>query len=214
MVLRLQTRKSRSPPGGRGPPPSPGWPPAPPDPIRGSKSGDGSSPRGWIKSRDGASPRQGCAAEPRPTARGPARRKQHRRPGSGPRRRLIATDPARPRAPIRKPHPAPPRGRLSAGWSSPVARQAHNLKVVGSNPTPATNFMNQIRDLEKHTDCCARCSFFMSGLCPKNALRQRSPPTGASHRKLYPAGNYGSQGWHGSAPGRLSGEYRRGRTIG
>ena len=27
-----------------------------------------------------------------------------------------------------------------AGWSSPVARQAHNLKVVGSNPTPATNY--------------------------------------------------------------------------
>ena len=25
-----------------------------------------------------------------------------------------------------------------AGWSSLVARQAHNLKVVGSNPTPAT----------------------------------------------------------------------------
>ena len=29
---------------------------------------------------------------------------------------------------------------LDAGWSSPVARQAHNLKVVGSNPTPATTF--------------------------------------------------------------------------
>ena len=28
--------------------------------------------------------------------------------------------------------------RFDAGWSSPVARQAHNLKVVGSNPTPAT----------------------------------------------------------------------------
>src|ERR1044071_7091483 len=27
-----------------------------------------------------------------------------------------------------------------AGWSSPVARQAHNLKVPGSNPGPATNF--------------------------------------------------------------------------
>jgi hypothetical protein len=27
-----------------------------------------------------------------------------------------------------------------AGWSSQAARQAHNLKVVGSNPTPATNF--------------------------------------------------------------------------
>ena len=26
----------------------------------------------------------------------------------------------------------------NAGWSSPVARQAHNLKVAGSNPAPAT----------------------------------------------------------------------------
>ena len=30
---------------------------------------------------------------------------------------------------------------LIAGWSSPVARQAHNLKVVGSNPAPATNLI-------------------------------------------------------------------------
>ena len=29
-----------------------------------------------------------------------------------------------------------------AGWSSPVARQAHNLKVTGSNPVPATNSYN------------------------------------------------------------------------
>ena len=29
---------------------------------------------------------------------------------------------------------------FGAGWSSPVARQAHNLKVVGSNPTPATKY--------------------------------------------------------------------------
>ena len=28
--------------------------------------------------------------------------------------------------------------QFNAGWSSLVARQAHNLKVVGSNPTPAT----------------------------------------------------------------------------
>ena len=28
---------------------------------------------------------------------------------------------------------------LAAGWSSPVARQAHNLKAAGSNPAPATN---------------------------------------------------------------------------
>jgi hypothetical protein len=30
---------------------------------------------------------------------------------------------------------------IGAGWSSPVARQAHNLKVVGSNPTPATKLL-------------------------------------------------------------------------
>ena len=30
-----------------------------------------------------------------------------------------------------------------AGWSSLVARRAHNPKVVGSNPAPATNFKCQ-----------------------------------------------------------------------
>ena len=30
--------------------------------------------------------------------------------------------------------------RVDAGWSSPVARQAHNLKVVSSNLAPATKF--------------------------------------------------------------------------
>src|SRR3954453_6060452 len=30
----------------------------------------------------------------------------------------------------------------NAGWSSPVARQAHNLKVTGSNPVPATTDNN------------------------------------------------------------------------
>ena len=29
---------------------------------------------------------------------------------------------------------------LIAGWSSLVARQAHNLKVLGSNPSPATKY--------------------------------------------------------------------------
>jgi len=28
---------------------------------------------------------------------------------------------------------------IGAGWSSPVAREAHNLEVVGSNPAPATS---------------------------------------------------------------------------
>ncbi len=31
---------------------------------------------------------------------------------------------------------------VGAGWSSPVARQAHNLKAAGSNPAPATNPSN------------------------------------------------------------------------
>ena len=29
---------------------------------------------------------------------------------------------------------------VGAGWSSLVARRAHNPKVVGSNPAPATKF--------------------------------------------------------------------------
>jgi hypothetical protein len=32
----------------------------------------------------------------------------------------------------------------SAGWSSQVARWAHNPKVEGSNPSPATNTINQL----------------------------------------------------------------------
>ena len=32
-----------------------------------------------------------------------------------------------------------PARSVGAGWSSPVAHQAHNLKVAGSNPAPATN---------------------------------------------------------------------------
>ena len=35
-----------------------------------------------------------------------------------------------------------------AGWSSPVARQAHNLKVTGSNPVPATKYSRKNKDLQ------------------------------------------------------------------
>jgi hypothetical protein len=37
----------------------------------------------------------------------------------------------------------PARNNPGAGWSSPVARQAHNLKVTGSNPVPATSRDNK-----------------------------------------------------------------------
>jgi hypothetical protein len=38
--------------------------------------------------------------------------------------------------------------RLNAGWSSPVARQAHNLKVIGSNPIPATKLIKNPSNLK------------------------------------------------------------------
>jgi hypothetical protein len=34
--------------------------------------------------------------------------------------------------------------QVDAGWSSPVARQAHNLKVTGSNPVPATSSLTSL----------------------------------------------------------------------
>ena len=39
----------------------------------------------------------------------------------------------------------------AAGWSSSVARRAHNPEVVGSNPAPATDVMSQdIVDTRTH----------------------------------------------------------------
>ena len=65
-------------------------------------------------------------------AREPCCRQPRQNPPSPP---VPVPDPPRqlPLAP-RSRHPA----HDPAGWSSPVARQAHNLKVAGSNPAPAT----------------------------------------------------------------------------
>ena len=51
--------------------------------------------------------------------------------------------------------------RLDAGWSSLVARRAHNPKVVGSNPAPATNIA---RLLALHFRPLVR-AFFVSEIC-------------------------------------------------
>ena len=40
--------------------------------------------------------------------------------------------------PLAPPWPLATVNLSNAGWSSLVARQAHNLKVAGSNPAPAT----------------------------------------------------------------------------
>src|SRR6266436_856567 len=47
-----------------------------------------------------------------------------------------------------------PSNTHNAGWSSPVARQAHNLKVEGSNPSPATNLTPETPPLRASS--CAR----------------------------------------------------------
>src|SRR5215207_381010 len=53
---------------------------------------------------------------------------------------------------------------IGAGWSSPVARQAHNLKVAGSNPAPATNSLNYL----PLTGSPANIA--VSVLCPQQSL--------------------------------------------
>ena len=45
------------------------------------------------------------------------------------------------------------RQQIDAGWSSPVAREAHNLEVVGSNPAPAT-------EIEASLRTCRKLAFF------------------------------------------------------
>jgi hypothetical protein len=50
----------------------------------------------------------------------------------------------------------PSRSINFAGWSSPVARKAHNLEVVGSNPTPATSPLRRGRQMPAPCFSCAR----------------------------------------------------------
>ncbi len=66
------------------------------------------------------------------------------------------------------PQPIPP-----AGWSSPVARQAHNLKVRGSNPLPATKH-SQI--VTHHNGAAQLSRFCLSGsIWGSTANTQRLP---------------------------------------
>ncbi len=46
-----------------------------------------------------------------------------------------------------------------AGWSSLVARRAHNPEVVGSNPAPATKFSQALRGLFSYLDPSMRYMF-------------------------------------------------------
>ena len=51
---------------------------------------------------------------------------------------------------------------LDAGWSSPVARQAHNLKAAGSNPAPAPKSPPRTKPASAHQ--LRRASRFMAGV--------------------------------------------------
>src|SRR5258708_6824128 len=66
-----------------------------------------------------------------------------------------------------------------AGWSSPVARQAHNLKVIGSNPIPATKIT---------AGRSASSTAALRGGCRVSAcMLQRSlPPEVASLYRIFP----------------------------
>src|SRR5271170_5143905 len=75
-----------------------------------------------------------------------------------------AVGPATPPDPI----PGPTQKAIAAGWSSPVARQAHNLKVVGSNPTPATNSLRKHNRLPQPPEAQPASGAVMSDQCPKN----------------------------------------------
>jgi hypothetical protein len=86
---------------------------------------------------------------------------------------------SKPRAPrwpsIQRPRPFDEGAqRFNAGWSSPVARQAHNLKVIGSNPIPATKFgLHRFRYENGPLDAGHFC--FWAGSCDGLFLEQISP---------------------------------------
>ncbi len=64
-----------------------------------------------------------------------------------------------------------------AGWSSPVARQAHNLKVTGSNPVPAT--IEEKARLRRAFFRCLHGSGFQKVRGP---AKDRGPPGGGAAR--------------------------------
>jgi hypothetical protein len=75
---------------------------------------------------------------------------------------------------------------FAAGWSSPVARQAHNLKVTGSNPVPAPKIKNGL--LREAIFVCASDSAAQMAVPAGSGSRQggraddRSPRPSASRR--------------------------------
>ncbi len=59
--------------------------------------------------------------------------------------------------------------QTDAGWSSLVARRAHNPKVVGSNPAPATNTINTLTGV----------FLFLAFVKPRSKQEKKMAPFGA-----------------------------------
>src|SRR5688500_3778982 len=73
-----------------------------------------------------------------------------------------------------------------AGWSSPVAREAHNLEVAGSNPVPATFDKAQVRGLRSlgfTVDATLACR--TSRAFPSRTGRQLQAAPRCGHGRLF-----------------------------
>src|SRR5258708_3912716 len=78
---------------------------------------------------------------------------------------------------------------INAGWSSPVARQAHNLKVIGSNPIPATKLspLDQLLSLVQRAFPCLPKASERLRLKPSLSNGLQTIPSSAlkSYKKLH-----------------------------
>ena len=101
-----------------------------------------------------------------------------------------------------------------AGWSSPVARQAHNLKVVGSNPTPATKLTRKFKHLRVFL-ILAPCANLATGItmesCGKEILHILSK---SGNTVLEVPGTRRAQGGAGRSPESLISNELRGFSVG
>ena len=73
----------------------------------------------------------------------------------------------------------------NAGWSSLVARQAHNLKVAGSNPAPATTlkFLTQ-RELRSSNDTVEAAIEWQENALKCTKMTAFGPESGPERRSI------------------------------
>ncbi len=90
--------------------------------------------------------------------------------------------------------PVSRRRLVGAGWSSPVARQAHNLKVEGSNPSPAPNYPKESlprprRDRRRFWRRCLCACFARSARIPSRKPRSATRTRFVGHSCIKASNN-------------------------